>query len=90
MPKVDDHSYLKLCAELASCLSISLSSARRKVEIAMASEGKKGLDSRRQVAEKLLDQALLNNEKSQEETSSAQLDKLLEVLAEDDNFMVED
>tara|TARA_Y100001968_G_C18999902_1_gene545388 strand:+ start:134 stop:403 length:270 start_codon:yes stop_codon:yes gene_type:complete len=89
MPKIDDHSYLKLCAELASCLSISLSSARRKVELALTRQGKQGLDERKVIAEKMLKEALLEA-KNEEKGASFQLDKLLEALAEEENFMVED
>ena len=41
MPLIEDHHYLKICAQLASSLSISISAARRKVEVAAAKEGKK-------------------------------------------------
>ena len=34
MPLIEDHHYLKICAQLASSLSISISAARRKVEVA--------------------------------------------------------
>ena len=46
MPLIEDHHYLKLCAQLASYLSISIAAARRKVELAAAKEGKKDLNSR--------------------------------------------
>ena len=89
MPKIEDHSYLKICAELASCLSISLASARRKVEIAVAREGENGLDERKDMAEKLLKLALKNSSEGKK-VASTQLDKLLTALAEEENFMVED
>ena len=53
MPAIEDHSYLKLCAQLASFFSISIASARRKVEIAAAREGSKDLATRKSVAEQL-------------------------------------
>ena len=90
MPTIEDHSYLKVCAELASSLSISLSSARRKVELALAQKGKKGLDERKAMAEKLLKAALLESEQNKDKGASSQLDELLQVLAEDENFMIED
>ena len=90
MPKIEDHSYLKVCAKLASCLSISLSSARRKVELEMATQGKKGLDERKDIADQLLQAALLNSENEKKAGAANQLDELLKVLTEDENFMIED
>jgi len=80
---------MKLCAELASRLSISLASARRKVELAAAKDGVKDLKSRKSIAERLLNEDLIRSQ-SEDSSSSAQLDELLEALAEEENFMVED
>tara|TARA_Y100001968_G_scaffold47153_1_gene37368 strand:+ start:27497 stop:27769 length:273 start_codon:yes stop_codon:yes gene_type:complete len=90
MPSIEDHSYLKICAELASCLSISLSSARRKVELAVAKEGKKGLDERKSMAKNLLKSALLDCKNNKAQGANSQLDELLQALAQDENFMIED
>ena len=51
MPLIEDQNYLKICAQLASSLSISISAARRKVEVAAAKEGKKDLQSRKEIAQ---------------------------------------
>ncbi len=80
---------MKLCAELASRLSISLASARRKVELVAAKDGVKDLKSRKSIAERLLNEDLIRSQ-SEDSSSSAQLDELLEALAEEENFMVED
>tara|TARA_Y100001968_G_C19445268_1_gene765019 strand:- start:4133 stop:4399 length:267 start_codon:yes stop_codon:yes gene_type:complete len=88
MPTIEDHSYLKVCAQLASTLSISLSSARRKVELAVAKEGKKGLDERIAMANKLLKEAQIDSETNKDACSN--LDELLQALAKDENFMIED
>ena len=64
MPLIEDHHYLKICAQLASSLSISISAARRKVEVAAAKEGKKDLQSRQEIAQKILEQTL-NEDKEQ-------------------------
>ena len=80
---------MKLCAELASRLSISLASARRKVELVAAKDGFKDLKSRKSIAERLLNEDLIRSQ-SEDSSSSAQLDELLEALAEEENFMVED
>tara|TARA_B100000700_G_scaffold87056_1_gene97991 strand:- start:540 stop:806 length:267 start_codon:yes stop_codon:yes gene_type:complete len=88
MPTIEDHNYLKICAQLASSLSISLASAKRQVEFAANRTGKKDLQSRKVIAEKLLKKAL--SEESSKDNSANQLDKLLEALASEENFMVED
>tara|TARA_B100000029_G_scaffold28272_1_gene27456 strand:- start:159 stop:428 length:270 start_codon:yes stop_codon:yes gene_type:complete len=89
MAPLEDHSYMKLCAELASRLSISLASARRKVELVAAKDGVKDVNARKLIAERLLNQELERN-KSKDISASSQLDELLEALAEEENFMVED
>ncbi len=90
MAAIEDHGYLKICAELASCLSISLASARKKVDLVAAREGVRDLEGRKAIAEKVLQKARFANEVNQEFASAAQLDQLLEALAEEENFMIED
>ena len=41
MYPINDRQYLKICAEIAKLMSISLSSAKKKVEIQIAKEGSK-------------------------------------------------
>ncbi len=89
MPLIEDHHYLKICAQLASSLSISIAAARRKVEVAAAKEGKKDLQSRKEIAQKILDQTI-ENDKQQIESTSASFDQLLKALKEEENFMLED
>ena len=89
MPLIEDHDYLKICAQLATSLSISISAARRKVEVAAAKEGKKDLQSRKEIAQKILDQAI-ENDKKDNDSASASFDQLLKALKEEENFMLED
>ena len=89
MPLIEDHHYLKTCAQLASSLSISIAAARRKVEVAAAKEGKKDLQSRKEIAQKILDQTI-EDKTNQSESSSASFDQLLKALKEEENFMLED
>ena len=89
MPLIEDHHYLKTCAQLASSLSISIAAARRKVEVAAAKEGKKDLQSRKAIAQKILDQIIEENTK-QSKSASASFDQLLKALKEEENFMLED
>ena len=89
MPLIEDHHYLKICAQLASSLSISIAAARRKVEVAAAKKGKKDLQSRKEIAQKILDQTL-KEDQEQSMSSSASFDNLLKALKEEENFMLED
>tara|TARA_B100000700_G_scaffold263707_1_gene301026 strand:- start:426 stop:695 length:270 start_codon:yes stop_codon:yes gene_type:complete len=89
MPLIEDHHYLKICAQLASSLSISISAARRKVEVAAAKEGKKDLQSRKAIAQKILDE-ILEEDTKQTKSASASFDQLLKALKEEENFMLED
>ena len=87
MAPIEDKEYVKTCAELASCLSISLASARRKDELLAMKQGSRDMNSRKLIAKNLLNE-IQTNSKAEEVT--AKLDNLLEALAEEDNFMVED
>ena len=89
MPLIEDHHYLKICAQLASSLSISISAARRKVEVVAAKEGKKDLQSRKEIAQKILDQTL-NEDQKKSVSASTSFDHLLKALKEEENFMLED
>ena len=89
MAAIEDHDYLKLCAELASCWTISLSSARRKVEFVAVQEGVRDISSRKAIALRLIEQSKSTGANSKD-TTIRELDRLLEALAEEDNFMVED
>ena len=89
MPLIEDHHYLKICAQLASSLSISIAAARRKVEVAAAKAGKKDLQSRKEIAQKILDQ-INDQDAKQSKSASASFDQLLKALKEEENFMLED
>ncbi len=89
MPSIKEHEYLKVCAGLASCLSISIASARKKIDLAAARKGIKDISARKELAESLLKEAS-SNTLSGENAINRQLDSLLEALQEDENFMVED
>ena len=89
MPLIEDHHYLKICAQLASSLSISIAAARRKVEVVAAKEGKKDLQSRKEIAQKILNKTI-DEDKQKNESTSASFDQLLKALKEEENFMLED
>ena len=54
MYPINDRQYLKICAEIAKLMSISLSSAKKKVEIQIAKEGSKTIQEKIQVAQNVL------------------------------------
>ena len=88
MYPINDRQYLKICAEIAKILSISLSSAKKKVEIKIAQKGSKTLEEKRQVAQDFL--KICEKDDGQNISSSKILDKLMETLDDEDNFMTED
>ncbi len=85
MAAIQDPEYIKLCAQLASRLSISLASARRQVDQAAAREGKRDLEGRRAMA-----QSMLTALDSNDEGSVEQLTALLSASEGDGNFILED
>ena len=88
MYPINDRQYLKICAEIAKIMSISLSSAKKKVEIQIAKEGSKTIQEKIQVAQNLLE---ICEENAGEKLSSSRiLDKLMETINDEDNFLTED
>lgn len=85
MAAIQDSEYVKLCAQLASRLSISLASARRQVDQAAAREGKRDLEGRRAMA-----QSMLTDLESNDEGSVERLNALLSSSEGDGNFILED
>ena len=87
MYPINDRQYLKICAEIAKLMSISISSAKKKVEIQIAKEGSKTIQEKIQVAQNVLKICEKNDG---EINSSRILDKLMETLDGEDNFLTED
>ena len=88
MYPINDRQYLKICAEIAKIMSISLSSAKKKVEIQIAKEGSKTIQEKIQVAQNLLE--LCEKNEVNKLSSSRILDKLMKTLDCEDNFLTED
>ncbi len=88
MYPVNDRQYLAICSEIANLLSVSLSSAKKKVEIQIAKQGSKTIEEKRQVAQDLLKSCEKDNGNNL--SSSKILDKLMSTLENEDNFMTED
>tara|TARA_B100000212_G_scaffold297061_1_gene240691 strand:- start:95 stop:358 length:264 start_codon:yes stop_codon:yes gene_type:complete len=87
MAAIQDRDYLRLCAELASLLSISQASARRRVDQQAAQDGARDVESRKEVATSLLEAA---KTQQLEGSAGSNLDTLLEAEAKDEHFMLED
>ena len=88
MYPINDRQYLKICAEIAKIMSISLSSAKKKVEIKIAQQGSKTIEEKIQVAQDLL--KICAKDEGNKLSSSKILDKLMETLDGEDNFLTED
>ena len=88
MYPINDREYLKICAKIASEMSISLSSAKKKVEIQISRENLKTIEEKRKIASDLLD--LCKKENTDGGGSVQLFDELMESLNNDDNFLVED
>ena len=87
MAKTQNHDYIKRCAELASGLSISLESARRRVEAAAGHSGRRDPVTRLKTAERLLEEMRLGSE---QKSCNQCLDALLTTAEDESNFMLED
>ena len=88
MYPINDREYLKICAQIASEMSISLSSAKKKVEIQIARKDLKTIEEKRKIASDVLDFCKTENSKGY--GSIRIFDELMESLNNDDNFLVED
>ncbi len=88
MYPINDREYLKICAKIAYEMSISLSSAKKKVEIQISRQSLKTIEEKRKIASDVLE--LCKKENAQGGGSVQLFDELMESLNNDDNFLVED
>ena len=88
MYPINDREYLLICSKIANLLSVSLSSAKKKVEIQIAKKGSKSIEEKREVAQDMLKICQTNN--GNKLSSSKILDKLMSTLENEDNFLTED
>tara|TARA_B100000212_G_C27339925_1_gene518702 strand:- start:1048 stop:1314 length:267 start_codon:yes stop_codon:yes gene_type:complete len=88
MYPINDREYLKTCADIAREMSISLSSAKKKVEIQISKKGLKTIEEKRKIATEILD--FCKTENSSGCSSVKLFDELMESLNNNDNFLVED
>ena len=88
MYPINDRQYIATCSEIAKLLSVSLSSAKKKVEIQIAKKGSKTIEEKRKVAQDLL--KTYENDNGNKQSSSKILDRLMSTLENEDNFITED
>ena len=88
MYPINDRQYLKICSEIAKLMSISLSSAKKKVEIQISKEGSKTIQEKIKVEQNVLNICEKND--GDKLSSSKILDKLMETINDEDNFLIED
>ena len=88
MYPVNDRQYLAICSKIANLLSVSLSSAKKKVEIEIAKRGSTTIEDKRDVAKDIL--KLCEKNKENKLSSSKIIDQLMSTLENEDNFMTED
>ncbi len=88
MYPINDRQYIATCSKIANLLSVSLSSAKKKVEIQIAKKGSKTIEEKRQVAQDLLKRC--EKDCGNKQSSSKILDKLMSTLENEDNFITED
>jgi len=88
MYPINDKEYLKICAQIASAMSISLASAKKIVEIKLAKGPSTSIEEKRRIAKEHLLSCQKKNETGM--TSVQILDELMETLEGNDNFLVED
>ena len=88
MYPINDREYLKICAEIASLTSISLASAKKKVEKKISKYGASTIEEKRKIAKEIF---LLCKKQNEMGKSSVQIfDELMESMGDEDNFLVED
>ncbi|MFM2158911.1 MAG: hypothetical protein RLZZ124_1385 [Cyanobacteriota bacterium] len=80
-----DKDYVTACGRLATALSISIASARRKVDLVAAREGVRDPEGRLLIAQRLL----LESQGVSEESRQL-LDVLLEAVKEEENYIGDD
>ena len=85
MAAPQDKDYVTACGRLASALSISIASARRKVDLVAAREGVRDVPGRLLIAERLLLETQGVGAQSRQ-----LLDVLLEAVKEEENYIGDD
>jgi len=88
MYPINDREFLKICADIASLTSISLASAKKKVEIQIANKACKTIDEKRKVAKEVYE--ICKKDSANDLNSIKIFDDLMQAFDGNDNFLVED
>ena len=88
MYPINDREFLKICADIASLMSISIASAKKKVEIQITNKACKTIDEKRKVAKEVYETC--KKDKANDLNSTKLFDNLMQSLDGNDNFLVED
>ena len=88
MYSINDREFLKICADIASVMSISIASAKKKVEIQITNKACKTIDEKRKVAKEVYETCKKDN--ANDVNSIKLFDNLMKSLDGNDNFLVED
>ena len=88
MYPINDREFLKICADIASLMSISLASAKKKVEIQITNKACKTIDEKRKVAKEVYENC--KKDSANDLNSIKVLDELMQALDGNDDFLVED
>ena len=88
MYPINDREFLKICADIASLMSISLASAKKKVEIQINNKACKTIDEKRKVAKEVYETC--KKDRANDLNSIKLFDNLMQSLDGNDNFLVED
>ena len=88
MYPINDREFLKICADIASLMSISIASAKKRVEIQITNQACKTIEEKRKVAKEVYENC---KKDSTNDLNSIQLfDDLMQSLDGNDDFLVED
>ena len=88
MYPINDREFLKICADIASVMSISIASAKKKVEIQITNKACKTIDEKRKVAKEVYETC--KKDSANDLNSIKLFDNLMQSLDGNDNFLVED
>ena len=88
MYPINDREFLKICADIASLMSISIASAKKKVEIQITNNACKTIDEKRKVAKEVYETC--KKDSTNDLNSIKLLDNLMQSLEGNDDFLVED
>ena len=88
MYPINDREFLKICADIASLMSISIASAKKRVEIQITNQACKTIEEKRKVAKEVYENC--KNDSTNDLNSIKLFDDLMRSLDGNDDFLVED